>query len=58
MSGVSAVSSAVQYQVPISGQAKLDDERTESAAVRIQEANTGKDTAVPVKSNNQVDIKA
>lgn len=60
MSGVSSVVSApVQYQVPTTGQAKLDDERTESAAVKATEAATGKDAAVPAKSStNQVDVKA
>jgi hypothetical protein len=59
MSVISSVSSAAtQYQVPTTAQAKTDDERTESAAVKIQEANTGKDVAVPTKSKQQVDVSA
>ena len=58
---VSAVSPAPhampQYQVPVTPQAKSDDERTESTTVRAKEAETGKDSAVAVKSNS-VDIKA
>ena len=47
---VSAVSSGLpQYQVPATPKAKLDDERTESVAVRQREAVTGKDAAVPTK---------
>ncbi len=46
-----------QYQVPATPQAKTDDERTESVAVRNQEARTGKDAAVPV-SKSAVDVLA
>lgn len=59
MSGLSVVGATAPYQVPNTAQAKADDERTESAAVRIQEANTGRDAAVrTVASNRLVDIKA
>ena len=55
---VSPVSSALQqYQVPATPKAKLDDERTESAALKEREVATGKDAAVPAKSSG-VNIKA
>jgi hypothetical protein len=38
-----------QYQVPATPKAKLDDERTESVALRQKEAATGKDAAVLTK---------
>ena len=47
-----------QYQVPTTPQAKADDERTESQAVRNQEAETGKDKAVAVQASNIIDVKA
>lgn len=47
-----------QYQVPTTPQAKNDDERTESIAVKNREATTGKDVAVPLKNKtSQVDMK-
>jgi hypothetical protein len=46
-----------QYQVPATPKAKLEDERTESAAVKEIEAVTGKDGAVPSKPSG-VKIKA
>ena len=46
MSSVSAVS----YQAPITGAQKVDDERTESQAVRNREGQTGKDAAVVSKA--------
>jgi hypothetical protein len=53
-----AVSGSVpQYQVPQTPSAKTDDERTESMAIKAKEAQTGKDSAVPVKKS-AVDIKA
>ncbi len=53
---VSSVSSAVpQYQVPATPKAKLDDERTESAALKQREAATGKDAAVPTKGRVNVE---
>jgi hypothetical protein len=56
---VSAVGgSAPQYQVPTTPQAKATDERTESQNVRNQETETGKDAAAPVKSSQQVNVKA
>jgi hypothetical protein len=58
MSSVSAVS----YQTPITGAQKVDDERTESQAVRNTEAQTGKDSAVrstPAPgTGTKVDVKA
>ena len=55
---ISAAGSAVpQYQVPMTPQAKVQDEQTESVAVRNKEAETVKDAAVPV-STNKVDVKA
>jgi hypothetical protein len=55
---ISAVSGAVsQYQVPQTPSAKTNDEQTESMAVKAKEAQTGKDSAVPVKKS-AVDIKA
>ncbi len=51
--------STPQYQVPLTSQAKTDDERTESNAVKQTEASTGKDSAVLVKkSSHAVDTKA
>ena len=48
---ISPVSHSVpQYQVPQTPKAKLDDERTESAATKIKEAETGKDSAVAVNT--------
>ena len=47
-----------QYQVPQGPQAKIDDERIESMAVKAMETHTGKDSAVSAKSANKVDIKA
>ncbi len=47
-----------QYQVPQGPRAQTDDEQTESQAVKIKEAQTGKDSAVAVKSKSLVDIKA
>jgi hypothetical protein len=48
VSHATPVSSAIpQYQVPSTPKAKLDDERTESVAIRQREAATGKDAAVP-----------
>jgi hypothetical protein len=58
MSISSVSSSTPQYQVPTTPQAKANDERTESQAARNQEAETGKDAAVAVKSSNAVDVKA
>ncbi len=58
MSVSSINSSTPQYQVPTTPQAKADDERTESQAVRTQESETGKDAAVAIKSANIVDVKA
>jgi hypothetical protein len=60
MSGVSSVgSAAVQYKVPVTPQAKVDDERTESAAVKAKESATGKDVAVPAKTSaTLVDVRA
>jgi hypothetical protein len=58
MSISSVGSSMPQYQVPTTPQAKANDERTESQAVRNQEAETGKDKAVAVPSANTVDVKA
>jgi hypothetical protein len=58
MSISSVSSSTPQYQVPTTPQAKANDERTESAAVRNQESESGKDAAVAVKSSNTVDVKA
>ena len=57
---VSSIGGSIpQYQVPTTPQAKTDDERTESAAVKLQEAATGKDAAVPVQSKkSEVDVKA
>ena len=58
MSSVSAVS----YQVSITGAQKVDDERTESQAVRNTEAHTGTDLAVrstPTPgTGTKVDVKA
>jgi hypothetical protein len=55
---ISAVSSSVpQYQVPQTPTAKTNDEQTESMAVKAKEAQTGKDSAIPVKKS-AVDIKA
>jgi len=50
-------SSAPQYQVPTTPQAKAGDERTESQTVRNQEAETGKEKSVALKAQ-AVDIKA
>ena len=48
-----------QYRVPTTPQAKTDDERTESIAVKNREAETGKDSAVPVSNGTQkLDVKA
>jgi hypothetical protein len=58
MSVSSVGSTQPQYQVPTTPQAKVDDERTESQAARNREAETGKDAAVPVKSQNVIDVKA
>lgn len=57
---IGSISSSTTYQVPVTAQAKADDERTESAAVKAREAATGKDVAAPVqsKSNSTVDIRA
>ena len=55
---ISSVGGATpQYQIPTTPQAKANDERTESQTVRNQESETGKETAVAVKSQI-VDIKA
>jgi len=55
---ISAVSGAIPpYQTPQTPQAKTDDERTESMAVKTKEAQTGKDSPVQVKKS-AVDIKA
>ena len=54
---ISAVSGAIPpYQAPQTPQAKTDDERTESMAVKTKEAQTGKDAPVQVKKS-AVDIK-
>jgi hypothetical protein len=46
-----------QYQVPTTPQAKNDDERTESIAVKNREATSGKDAAMPVTNKtSQVDL--
>jgi len=55
---ISGVSSVPTYQVPNTAQAKTDDERTESTAVKQKEAETGKDSAVQVKTSRAVDVKA
>jgi hypothetical protein len=53
---VSSVSSALpQYQVPATPKEKLDDERTESVALKQREATTGKDAAVPTKGQMNVE---
>ena len=50
--------STPQYQVPMSPQAKIDDERTESVAVKMREDATGKDAAAPAKNKTSaVDMK-
>jgi hypothetical protein len=54
---VSSVSSALpQYQVPASPKAQLDDERTESVALKQREAVTGKDA--PVATKGRVNLQA
>ncbi|HUO98571.1 MAG TPA: hypothetical protein VMU01_07870 [Rhizomicrobium sp.] len=57
---VSSIGGSIpQYKVPITPQAKLDDERTESVATKQKEEATGKEAAAPVKSSAvAVDIKA
>lgn len=58
---ISAVSGgSYQYQAPVTPKAQLDDERTESAATKLKEAATGKDSPVPVQSSHSgsVDITA
>lgn len=57
---ISSISSVTTYQVPVTAQAKADDERTESASVKAREASSGKDIAAPVQaqSNKTVDIRA
>ena len=55
---VSAVSGSIpQYRVPQTVQAKTDDERTESMAVKAKEAETGKDSPIPAKKSG-VDVRA
>ena len=55
---ISAVgASTPQYQVPVTPQAKTDDERTESVAVKNKEAATGKDSATRVQTKASVDVK-
>ena len=55
---IAAVSGVIPvYQVPQTAQAKTDDERTESMAVKTKEAETGKDSPVPAKKS-AVDVKA
>jgi hypothetical protein len=46
-----------QYRVPTTPQAKTDDERTESIAIKNREAATGKDSAVPANKAALVDMK-
>jgi len=57
---VGAVSHAIpQYRVPATPNAKEQDERTESIAIKQREADTGKDVAVPVSnSSGGVDTQA
>ena len=58
MSVSSIAASVPQYQVPTTPQAKTDDERTESIAVKNREAATGKESAVPVQNKAAaVDMK-
>lgn len=54
---VSAASSpAQQFRVPVTPQARLDDERTESVATKVKEARTGRDAPARVQSAGRVDI--
>jgi hypothetical protein len=54
---INSVAGSATYQVPITPKAVTDDERTESAAVKNKEAETGKESAVAVKKT-QVDTQA
>ena len=60
---VSSIGGSVpQYQMPTTPQAKANDERSESQTVRNQEAESGRESAVAVKSQSagtqHVDVKA
>jgi hypothetical protein len=50
-------SAAMTPRVPLTAQAKATDERTESTATRVREADTGKEAAAPTQSANKVDMK-
>ena len=56
---VAAVSGSMPtYQVPVSAQAKSDDERTESLTTKAKEADTGKEAPARVQSSKAlVDVK-
>ncbi|MCC7049309.1 MAG: hypothetical protein IT562_21535 [Alphaproteobacteria bacterium] len=56
---ISSIGSVAALQVPLTPQAKLEDEATESPATKAREAATGKDSPVPVaaSSGKAVDIK-
>jgi hypothetical protein len=48
---ISPISGPVlQYRAPQTPQAKVDDERTESMTVKTKEAETGKDSPLPVQT--------
>ena len=47
----------VAYQLPQTAQAKTNDERTESTATRVREAETGKEAAISAASSGKVDLK-
>jgi hypothetical protein len=55
---VNSIGPAAVYQVPITAQAKADDERTESGATKATEAATGKESPAPTKSAHAVDLHA
>ena len=53
---VAAAGGASTYQVPTNVQAKANDERTESTATKVREAESGKEAAAPVQSNKLVNL--